>query len=236
MLTMVWAGTPIFLPLLSFLPSWRLCFLLFACIWLGTLPFAYLCFLESPRFLLSKKCYSQVRDIFEKISVTNRRPPYRFKLAEEMEGENESFLRLKESERESRAVQRERHYRFLDLFRYKSLRRSTLGLMYFWMFRFFIYYGINLALESVLKSGFWLALAIALSSFSEVIGTFGLRTFCLTEPSSGCSRVSPTPRSTPSSAASSGWPASSPCCGCPPWTPSAPTSNRSACPASRWPP
>lgn len=49
--------------------------------------------------------------------------------------------------------------------------------MYFWTFRFFIYFGINLALESVLKSGFWLALAISLSSFSEVIGTFGLRIY-----------------------------------------------------------
>lgn len=82
MLTMVWAGTPIFLPLLSFLPSWRTCFFFFALLWLITLPFAYFCFLESPRFLLSKKCYSQVRDIFEQISITNRRPPYKFKLAE----------------------------------------------------------------------------------------------------------------------------------------------------------
>jgi hypothetical protein len=48
--------------------------------------------------------------------------------------------------------------------------------MYLWWFRFFIYFGLNLALESVLKSGFWLTLAISLSSVSEVTGTFGLCT------------------------------------------------------------
>ena len=47
--------------------------------------------------------------------------------------------------------------------------------MYLWTFRFFIYFGLNLALVSVVKSGFWLTLTISLSSVSEVIGTFGLR-------------------------------------------------------------
>jgi hypothetical protein len=35
-----------------------------------------------------------VREIFKKISITNNRPPYRFKLAEEMEVENEGYLRM----------------------------------------------------------------------------------------------------------------------------------------------
>ena len=100
MLTMVWAGTPIFLPLLGFIPNWRICFLLFASIWLLTLPFAYSCFLESPRFLLSRNCYSQVREIFRRISLTNRRPAYNFRLAEEIPLENEGFLRLHEADRE----------------------------------------------------------------------------------------------------------------------------------------
>jgi MFS family permease len=90
---MVWAGTPIFLPLLGFIPTWRICFTLLATIWLLTLPFAYFCFLESPRFLLSKNCYSQVKEIFKKISIVNRRPTYNFKLAEEMELENEGFIK-----------------------------------------------------------------------------------------------------------------------------------------------
>ena len=54
------------------------------------------------------------------------------------------------------------------------MRRNTLVLVYLWTFRFFIYFALNLALELVLKSGFWLTLTIALSSFSEVLGTFGL--------------------------------------------------------------
>ena len=95
MLTMVWAGTPMFLLFLGYIPTWRYSFCLFAVIWLLTFPFAYFCFLESPRFLLSKKCHSQVREIFEKISITNKRPPYRYKLMEEMEVENEEFLKFK---------------------------------------------------------------------------------------------------------------------------------------------
>ena len=96
MLTMVWAGAPMFLPLLGLIDTWRYSFLLFATIWIATLPFAYFCFLESPRFLLSKKRFDQVRVVFRKISETNRRPPYRFKLMEEMDIENEGYLRFGE--------------------------------------------------------------------------------------------------------------------------------------------
>jgi MFS family permease len=154
MLTMVWAGTPMFLVFLRYLPSWRYCFLLFAVIWLVTLPFAYFCFLESPRFLLSKKCYSQVREIFQKISITNKRPPYKFKLIEEVEVENEDFLRLKGegSESQEGSVAGEsawtgvKQYNYLDLFRYGSVKKATFFLMYVWLFRFFMYFSINLAL------------------------------------------------------------------------------------------
>jgi hypothetical protein len=45
MLTMVWAGTPMFLAFLGFIHTWRLSFTLFATIWAATLPFAYFCFL-----------------------------------------------------------------------------------------------------------------------------------------------------------------------------------------------
>jgi hypothetical protein len=55
------------------------------------------------------------------------------------------------------------------------VKKATFLLMYLWMFRFFMYFAMNLALESVLQSGFMLTLAISTSSFSEVIGTFGIR-------------------------------------------------------------
>lgn len=64
MLTMVWAGTPLFLPILSLIPTWRYAFLFFGFILIGTLPFSYKYFLESPRFLVSKNCFSQGREIF----------------------------------------------------------------------------------------------------------------------------------------------------------------------------
>jgi hypothetical protein len=66
MLTMVWAGTPLFLPILSLLPSWKYTFLLFAGVLIVTIPFSYNYFLESPRFLASQKCYTQAREIFQR--------------------------------------------------------------------------------------------------------------------------------------------------------------------------
>jgi MFS family permease len=177
MLTMVWAGTPMFLVLLRYIPTWRYSFCLFALIWLGTLPFAYFCFLESPRFLLSKKCYSQVREIFEKISITNKRPPYKYRLIEEIDVENEEFLKFKEEDERENSKDNwlgVKQYNYLDLFRYGSVKKATFFLMYFWMFRFFMYFALNLALESVLQSGSILTIAISTSSFFEVIGTFGI--------------------------------------------------------------
>lgn len=57
--------------------------------------------------------------------------------------------------------------------------------VFFFMFRFFVYFSINLALEVVLKSGFWLSLGISLSSVLDVLGTFGLRTCPFTQESFG---------------------------------------------------
>ena len=37
-------------------------------------------------------------------------------------------------------------YNFSHLFRFASLRKITLVLMYWWLFRFFMYFGLNLAL------------------------------------------------------------------------------------------
>ena len=42
------------------------------------------------------------------------------------------------------------------------------------MFRFFMYYGLNLALESILNSGLMLTIAIASGAVMEVMGTFGV--------------------------------------------------------------
>ena len=72
-------------------------------------------------------------------------------------------------------------YNYLDLFKYPSLQKPTLVLMYWWMFRFFMYYGLNFALESVLKSGFLLTMIISGAAIMEVLGSFGIAimtTFC----------------------------------------------------------
>ena len=42
------------------------------------------------------------------------------------------------------------------------------------MFRFFMYFGLNLALESILHSGLLLTLVIAFAAIVEVLGSFGI--------------------------------------------------------------
>lgn len=39
-----------------------------------------------------------------------------------------------------------KQYNYLDLFRYGSVKKATFFLMYVWLFRFFMYFSINLAL------------------------------------------------------------------------------------------
>ena len=68
-------------------------------------------------------------------------------------------------------------YGYFDLFRYPSLKKPTLVLMYWWTFRFFMYYGLNLALESVLKSSFLLTVIISGTAIIEVFGSFGICKF-----------------------------------------------------------
>lgn len=176
----MWSGTPIFLPFLSLIPTWRYAFLLFAAILLLTLPFAFKCFLESPRFLVANDCLEQARGIFEKISITNNRPPYKFNLIDELEAENKTYLTYHQKDSHlpefitSIVKSPRKRFHFLDLFRYKSLRKVTLVLMYWWMFRFFMYFGINLALESILKSGLFLTLVISGGALVEVFGSFGI--------------------------------------------------------------
>ena len=52
--------------------------------------------------------------------------------------------------------------------------------MYWWMFRFFMYFGLNLALESILRSGLFLTVAIAFGAIVEIVGSFGISNSVIT--------------------------------------------------------
>lgn len=182
-LMIVWAGAPIFFPLMNLLTSWKYVFVFMALPLVSSLPFMYFCFMESPRFLVSKGYYKQAREIFRQISITNGRPPYEFRLIEEMEYENNTVTHINSDNDRKRKVllkeakrNKKRQYNYFDLFRYRSLRSITLVLMVLWLVRFFMYYSINLALESIATSGFMLSVVVSLSAFSEVLGAIGTRT------------------------------------------------------------
>ena len=90
-----------------------------------------------------------------------------------------------------------KQYNYFDLFRYGSVKKATFFLLYMWIFRFFLYFALNLAMESVLQSGSILTIAISTSSFFEVIGTFGIliltfifkKKYTLLEIIKGCTLV-----------------------------------------------
>lgn len=70
---------------------------------------------------------------------------------------------------------KKRTYNYLDLFRYESLRKLTLTLMWLWLVRYFMYYAINLGMEAIVNSGFVLTVVISISALVEVVGAFGIR-------------------------------------------------------------
>ncbi len=93
----------------------------------------------------------------------------------------DSLTRIKANWRNSNtSVSPARHfqppqtYNYIDLFKYRSLRKTTFSMIIFWMVRFYVYYGLTLGLETMGVSGSFLAYTISASSFAEVLGTFGI--------------------------------------------------------------
>jgi len=90
----VWAAAQIVMGVVfNFVEHWRYMFLFV----MGT-PFA-ICILlaffqmdETPRYLVSKKKFQEAKYVLKKISATNRRPPFMFKLNGEIDNDNKEFM------------------------------------------------------------------------------------------------------------------------------------------------
>ena len=92
----MWAVAQVIFPILeSLILTWRsfVCYAIGAPLLISIL-FAYLMFIESPRYLFSIKEYKKAKKIFEYISIKNRRPPFKFNLHEEIIEESDKSTKI----------------------------------------------------------------------------------------------------------------------------------------------
>ncbi|KAL4449171.1 hypothetical protein ABPG74_015553 [Tetrahymena malaccensis] len=136
-----------------YINSWR-----YQCIFLMGIPFLILFWiargylLETPRYLVSKSRFADARAVLNIICHRNKKPQFQYKLEGEVEEENyytSAYETPEEKYSSYYNYQQQNNYGYLDLFRYPSIRITTLYLVIFWSFRYMIYYGQSLSLSSL---------------------------------------------------------------------------------------
>mmetsp|Transcript_16896 Transcript_16896/g.14780 ORF Transcript_16896/g.14780 Transcript_16896/m.14780 type:complete len:225 (-) Transcript_16896:329-1003(-) len=131
---------------------------------LSLLP-SYFFIYETPRYLASKKKYSEARDIINKMCKVNKRPRFLPKLTGELEEENNKATLIFPPKTEGENQGDEHTTGYLDLFR-GELRKESFSLLYIWFFRNIAYFGLNFSLP-VLGSEVYTNFTLA--AVSEVV-------------------------------------------------------------------
>lgn len=152
-LTAVWAlAQIIYTPISYYIGNWRI-----ICIGIIGLPFlfsfipAFKFLVETPRYLLSRKKFTEARIILNSIALYNRRCNFDYLLEGETNyegydldiGGNKTLLQA-----ESDPYIAKINYNYLDIFRYPSLRKITFFMFLLWFFRYFTYFGFTFSLAS----------------------------------------------------------------------------------------
>ena len=105
---------------------------------------------ETPRWLVSKRQFSQARDVINKICVVNRRPKFRSRLIGEMDEELSKVTTIFPPKYPYQSLdgtsQPSQTIGYLDLFTHPDLKKQTWLLLYIWFFRNITYYGLNFSL------------------------------------------------------------------------------------------
>ena len=104
---------------------------------------------ETPRFYYSKQCYTEAKEVLNKIAKMNRNPPITARLYGDQSGEGTFIFPKRDVPPEVQAITQGNFVGYLDLFRERKLRKITLFLLYIWFFRNFAYYGLNFSLPSL---------------------------------------------------------------------------------------
>ena len=148
MLAGSWAIGQFFLaPLIYMESSWRIVFSgIIGAPFLINLFFIHSNLLETPRYLASKGRYPEARIVLDFIANTNRRPKIQCKLRGEISEQATKGKYLKKDEEYNYQLAQSLNY--FDLFKFPSLKKTSLMLLAIWVFRYVAYYGINFSLTS----------------------------------------------------------------------------------------
>ena len=86
----------------TFLDYWRYIFIFVIgvpCLLCSIGAFIY--FDETPRYLATKLMFDEAKIVFKRMANVNMRPPFMFKLHNELEFDNDKFFCVKKTDRES---------------------------------------------------------------------------------------------------------------------------------------
>eukprot|EP01016_Furgasonia_blochmanni_P010706 TRINITY_DN1458_c0_g1_i11.p1 TRINITY_DN1458_c0_g1~~TRINITY_DN1458_c0_g1_i11.p1 ORF type:complete len:614 (-),score=58.13 TRINITY_DN1458_c0_g1_i11:63-1904(-) len=125
---------------------------------------------ESPKFLLTKKKFEDLLELMDKISIINKKELPDYQLSEELEeyqrkmsehpiihrdsspSRHDARASMKKSNARRSMLQQqpdEINYTYFDLFRFKSVRKITIGLSLYFFVMYYCYYGAYSALSSI---------------------------------------------------------------------------------------
>lgn len=107
---------------------------------------------ESPRYLLAKRKFDDAKKILNRIAVTNDRPPFEFRLYEEMDNVSNRTNLLEKKDKDDGLLEKKRFkffHGYMDLFRNKKYRWIAIMTCYLWFLQYYIYYGIQFSLSDL---------------------------------------------------------------------------------------
>lgn len=108
---------------------------------------------ESPRYLLTKRKFEEAKKILNRIAVTNDRPPFEFRLYEEMDNISNRTNLLVKKDKDDNGFLEKRKFKFfhgyMDLIRNQKYRWIAIMTCYLWFFQYYIYYGIQFSLSDL---------------------------------------------------------------------------------------
>ena len=159
----VWAGAQIIMGIVyNFVDSWRNMFqYVMGAPFVVCTIFVIFFMDETPRYLASKQKFEEAKYVLAKISRTNRRPPFKFKLNGEVTDDNSKFfITLKDGnvsvgnssyldgsymshKANSKNKALNTSNQRLGLLKSKDQRIKTIILFLIWGIRFFVYFGIQ---------------------------------------------------------------------------------------------
>ena len=108
---------------------------------------------ESPRYLLTKRKFDEAKKILNRIAVTNGRPPFEFRLYEEMDNVSNRTNLLVKKDKDDDGFREKGKFKFfhgyMDLMRNKKYRWIAIMTCYLWFLQYYIYYGIQFSLSDL---------------------------------------------------------------------------------------